>query len=87
MREKEVEQLENAGEVRGTRVRGGPPVASPKKLQIPPTKANLPGPFSGFQMTITTSFKPKKASDAKSLAILEQHVASPRQKPYSFNLR
>ncbi len=26
----------------------------PRKLQLSPTKANLPGPFSGFQMTIPT---------------------------------
>ncbi len=32
--------------------RGGPPVAPPRYLQLPPTKPNLPGPFSGFQMTI-----------------------------------
>jgi hypothetical protein len=34
--------------------RGGPPVAPPRKLQLPPTKANFPGPYSGFQMTIPT---------------------------------
>ncbi len=27
-------------------------MAPPRKLQLQPTKANLPGPFSGFQMTI-----------------------------------
>jgi hypothetical protein len=27
----------------------------PQKLQLTPTKANLPGPFSGFQMTIPTA--------------------------------
>ncbi len=50
--EKEVEQLGKAGEGRRTTGRGGPPVALSKKLQLPPIKANLPGPLSGFQMTI-----------------------------------
>jgi hypothetical protein len=50
--QKETEQLGKGGEVRRTAGRGGPPVAPPKTLQSPPTKANLPGLFSGFQMTI-----------------------------------
>ncbi len=50
--QKEAEQLGKGGEVRRTAGRGGPPMAPPKTLQLPPTKANLPGPFSGFQMTI-----------------------------------
>ncbi len=41
---KEVEQLGTGGEVRMTTVREGPPVALPRKLQQPHTKANLPGP-------------------------------------------
>jgi hypothetical protein len=52
MRAKEAEQLGKAEDVRRTAGRGGPPVAPPRKLQLPPTKANFPGPFSGFQMTI-----------------------------------
>jgi hypothetical protein len=52
MREKEAEQLGKREEVRRIAGRGGPPVAPPRNLQLPPTKPNLPGPFSGFQMTI-----------------------------------
>ncbi len=52
MREKEAEQLVKKGEVRRTAERGRPPIAPPRKLQQPPTKTILPGPFSGFQMTI-----------------------------------
>ncbi len=52
LRKKEAEKLEKAGNVRRTAGIGGPPVAPPRKLQLQPTKANLPGPFSGFQMTI-----------------------------------
>jgi hypothetical protein len=54
MREKEAVQLEKAGKVRETTGRGGPPVAPPKKCQLPPTKVGMPEPFSGFQMTILT---------------------------------
>ncbi len=50
--QKEAEQLGKGGEVRKTAGRGGLPVAPPMNLQSLPTKANLPGPFSGFQMTI-----------------------------------
>ncbi len=85
LREKEVEQLVKTGEVGRTAGRGGPPVAFPRKLQLLPTKANLPGPFYGFQMTIPVVCKPTKASNAKSPAILAQHVASLSQKPCSFN--
>jgi hypothetical protein len=52
MREKKAVQLEKAGKVRRTAGREWPPLAPPKKLQSPPTKANSPGPFSGFPMTI-----------------------------------
>jgi hypothetical protein len=51
-RKKVAEKLEKAGDVRRTVGRGGLPVAPPKKLQLQPTKANLPATFSGFQMTI-----------------------------------
>ncbi len=49
---KEVEKLEKAGKERRTVGRGRPPVAPPRKLQLSSTKANLPGTFSSFQMTI-----------------------------------
>ncbi len=52
MREKEAETLVKSREVERTTGRGGLPVALPTKLQLPPTKANLPGTFGGFQMTI-----------------------------------
>ncbi len=52
MMKKEAEKLEKARKERRTAGRDGPPVAPPRKLQLLPTKANLPGPFSGFQMTI-----------------------------------
>ncbi len=55
MMKKEAEELEKAGKERRTAGRGGPPVAPPRKLQLSSTKANLPGPFSGFQMTIPTA--------------------------------
>ncbi len=51
MMKKEAEKLEKAGEVRKTAGSGGPPAAPFRKLQLQPTKANLPGPFSGFQTT------------------------------------
>ncbi len=50
--EKDTGQHGKKGEVRRTAERGGPPVAPPRKHQQHPTKANLPGPSSGFQMTI-----------------------------------
>jgi hypothetical protein len=50
---KEVEKLEKAGKERRTAGRGGPPVAPPRELQLSSTKANLPGPLCGFQMTIS----------------------------------
>ncbi len=53
MREKKAEQLVKTEEVRKTAGRGGPPMAPPRKLQLPPTIANLTGPYSGFQITIT----------------------------------
>ncbi len=52
MRKKEAEKLKKARELRRTAGRGGPPAAPPRKPQLQPIKANLPGPFSGFQMTI-----------------------------------
>ncbi len=52
LRKKEADKLEIAGVVRKTAVRGGPPAASPRKRQLQPTKASLPKPSSGFQMTI-----------------------------------
>ncbi len=52
LRKKEAEKLEKAGEVGRTDGGGGPPAAPPRKLQLQPTKVNMPGPFSGFQMTI-----------------------------------
>jgi hypothetical protein len=52
LREKEAEKLKKAGEFRRMAGRGGPPAAPPRKLQLQPIKADLPGSFSGFQMTI-----------------------------------
>ncbi len=52
LRKKEAEKLEKAGDVSRTAGRGGPPVAPPRELQLQPTKADLPRPFSGFQMLI-----------------------------------
>ncbi len=49
---KEVEKLEKAGKERRTAGRGRPPVAPPRKPQLSSTKTKLPGPFSGFHMTI-----------------------------------
>ncbi len=50
---KDAKKLEKAGNEGKTAGRCVPPVAPPRKLQLLPTKANLPGPFSGFKMTIT----------------------------------
>ncbi len=52
MQKKEKGKLEKAVEVRKMAGRGRPPVAPPRKLQLQQTKVNLPGLFSGFQMTI-----------------------------------
>jgi hypothetical protein len=50
--EKEAEQQAKTGKVGRKAGRGGLPVASPRKLHQPLTKADLPRPFSCFQMTI-----------------------------------
>jgi hypothetical protein len=52
LRKIEAEMMEKVGDMRKTAGRGKPPVAHPMKLQLQPTKANWPGPFSGFKMTI-----------------------------------
>jgi hypothetical protein len=52
MLKKEAEHHGKTGEVRRTAWKGGPHVAPPRKTQQTLTKANFPGPFSGFQMTI-----------------------------------
>ncbi len=52
LKKKEVEKQGKTGEVRRTAGRGGPPVAPPRKLQPPPTKAIFPELLIGFQMTI-----------------------------------
>ncbi len=51
---KEAEKVEKAGKERRTARRGGLPVAPHTKLQPSPTKANLPRPFSSFQLSIPT---------------------------------
>jgi hypothetical protein len=52
IREKEVAQVRDRAEESRTSGRGEQPVAPPKKLSPPPTKANMSGPFSGCQIKI-----------------------------------
>jgi hypothetical protein len=52
VRKKEAVKQGKAEDVRRMVGRDGSPVAPPRKLQLQPTKANFPRPFSGFHMTI-----------------------------------
>jgi hypothetical protein len=56
MRKKKAEQPGKYGKVRRMARRGGPHGAPPRKQQQLPTKAEFPGPFSGFQMTVPTVY-------------------------------
>jgi hypothetical protein len=50
---KDAEQLGKKIDLRMLAGTGEPPIALPKKLQQPPSKANLPGHFSGLQTYIS----------------------------------
>jgi hypothetical protein len=52
VKEKEAELWWQQGVKRGMMGYRVPPGASPKLLQQLPTKADIPGPFNGCQMTI-----------------------------------
>ncbi len=52
MMEKEAEQLGQQVAKRWSKGLDWPPRASPKQLQLPPTKADFSGPSNGYQMRI-----------------------------------